>query len=134
QHEWKDVRIEQADYDSSKYSNQSAGGSTAIPQAWNPMRQVGAAARAMLVSAAAQTWNVPEAELTTAAGIVMHKRRKRSLGYGKLADKAATLTPPDLDKVKLKDPKDYKIVGTPRAGVDNLSIVTGTPLFRIDFT
>jgi len=132
--DWKDVRVEQADYDASKYSNQSAGGSTAIPQAWNPMRQVGAAARAMLVSAAAQRWNVSEVELTTAAGKVIHQKTKRSIGYGKLADKAATLTPPELDKVKLKDPKDYKIVGTPRAGVDNLSIVTGKPLYGIDFT
>ncbi|HEY3104643.1 MAG TPA: xanthine dehydrogenase family protein molybdopterin-binding subunit [Pyrinomonadaceae bacterium] len=132
--DWKDVRIEQADYDASKYSNQSAGGSTAIPQAWNPMRQVGAAARAMLVSAAAKTWSVPEAELTTTAGRVIHQKTKRSIGYGKLADKAAALTPPDLEKVKLKDPKDYKIVGTPRHGVDNLPIVTGKPLYGIDFT
>jgi isoquinoline 1-oxidoreductase beta subunit len=130
--EWKNVRVEQAGLDTTRYKDQWAGGSEATPSHWTAMRRVGAAGRAMLVTAAAETWGIPAAECETAAGVVHHRKSSRSLPYGALLAKAATVPPPALDQVPLKDPKDFRIIGTRVRGVDNHAIVTGTPLYGID--
>ncbi|MFN9117282.1 MAG: molybdopterin cofactor-binding domain-containing protein, partial [Gemmatimonas sp.] len=133
--DWKNVRVEQADFDPTKYPAQVAGGSTATPTNWIPQRRVGAAGRAMLLAAAAKEWNVPVAELTTDAGVVHHTASKKQATYGALAATAATMTPPKLDEtLPLKDPKDFRIIGTRKTTVGIKDILTGKPIFGIDVT
>ena len=130
--DWSQVHVEQALADNTVYGRQVAGGSMATPLEWNPMRKVGAAGRQMLVAAAAKRWKVAENECTTASGEVRHQASGRSLSYGELAAAAAKLPVPNLDSVKLKDPKDYKIIGHSIPGVDSPLVVKGEPLFGID--
>ncbi|HEV2229143.1 MAG TPA: molybdopterin cofactor-binding domain-containing protein [Steroidobacteraceae bacterium] len=130
--DWSRVRIAQADLDQKRYGEQYAGGSTATPRDWLPMRQTGAAARAMLVQAAALKWRVEASELTTAKGRIHHAATGRSVGYGEVASAAAAVAPPELSTVPLKRPEQFTIIGRPMVGIDSARIVKGEPIFGVD--
>ena len=128
--DWKNVIVEQAPLDTNKYKRQLAGGSQSIRQGWKSLRTAGATARKMMMDAAAKKWGVPVSELSTEAGVVMHANGKKSLTYGELATDAAKIEVPK--EVKLKDPKDFKIIGTSQKNVDTPKIVKGEPLYGMD--
>jgi len=129
--DWKDVRIVQGDLNPA-YGSQGAGGSTSTPTNYENFHRLGAAARTVLVQAAAQTWKVPVSECSAAHGAVVHGPTKRKLGYGALVPLAATLPVPEAAQVQLKDPASYTLLGTRIGGVDNAAIISGKPLFGID--
>jgi isoquinoline 1-oxidoreductase beta subunit len=128
--DWKQIEIEQAGA-STLYGDQTTGGSASVKTTWDPMRKAGAAAREMLVSAAALTWGVPRSSCAAQDGAVLHGASKRRLTYGELVEKAATLPIPT--DVLLKQNKDYKIVGQRLARVDTPAKVKGEAVFGIDF-
>ncbi len=130
--DWSRVRVEQAPISMELYGPQFAGGSLSVPMNYETLRRAGAVARTMLVAAAAERLGVPADELATDAGFVVHAASGRRIGYGELAEAAAALPVPDAASVKLKDRKDFKLLGKRITGVDNLKIVTGQPMFGID--
>jgi isoquinoline 1-oxidoreductase beta subunit len=128
--DWKQIEIEQAGA-STLYGDQTTGGSASVRTAWDPMRKAGAAAREMLISAAALTWGVPRSSCSAQGGSILHTASNRRLSYGELAGKASTLPIPS--DVTLKQAKDYKIVGQRLARVDTPAKVKGEAGFGIDF-
>ena len=127
---WERVRVEQADLDESRYGPQYAGGSAVVRTSWSPLRKAGATARALLVSAAAKQWRVDPAQCVTERGLVRHLNTRRTATYGALAAAAATLPVPA--EVPLKSPREFRIIGTSRRGIDVPAIVSGRSQYGID--
>ena len=127
--QWEQVTVVQGDLNPA-YGRQFSVGSGSTVANYVAMRRAGAAARAVLVEAAAQQWGVSASECTTANGVVTHAASKRSATYGELSSKAAALPVPV--NVTLKDPATFKLLGTRIPGVDNRKIVKGAPLFGMD--
>jgi len=133
--DWTHVRVESAPANVKLYANlafgmQGTGGSSAMANSWSQLREAGAKGRAMLLAAAAKEWKVPEAELTTDKSVVYHAASKREASYGSLSAKAAALPVPD--KVTLKEPKDFKLIGRHPRRVDVPAKVDGTAQFTLD--
>ncbi len=128
--DWEKVVIIQAPLNTKDFTRQVAGGSGSIRSSWDSFRKAGATARQMLVEAAAQTWGVKSDECYAEKGAVIHRSTGKKLGFGELASKAATIAVPT--DIKLKDAKDYKLIGARVRNVDTKSIVTGKPLYGID--
>src|SRR5690348_10631887 len=129
------VQLEHAPPNDTLYANplfgdQETGGSSSVRAFYEPLRRAGATARTMLVAAAAQTWDVDPASCRAKRGVVTHTPSGRTLTYGALADKAARLPVPD--KVPLKDPKDFTLIGTPAKRLDAAEKVNGKAQFGID--
>ena len=128
--DWRRVRAERAptrpDLDT------ATGGSSSVRESWEALRRAGAAARAMLVTAAAKRWAVPESECTTSAGEVIHAKTRRRLPYGSLARDAAAVAPPDEKSLTLKDPRTFRLVGRDTRRLDTPAKVNGTAVFGID--
>ncbi len=130
--DWDTVEVRQSIISAELYGLQLAGGSTSIPMNYDTLRRAGATARAMLVAAAAQTWNVPAAELSTEKSTVRHAQSGRTASYGELAAAAATLPVPSADSITLKPKSAFRLLGKRITGVDNGKIVRGEPLYGID--
>jgi len=126
---WKNVHVVQGGLDTDVFERQVAGGSQSIRHGWNPLRETGATAKQMLVNAAAARWGIDAEECTVKNGIISNKNGDK-LGYGEIAVEAAALEIPK--DVKLKEPKDYKIIGQDIQNVDVDEIITGKPLYGLD--
>jgi len=130
--DWKNVVVEQASLNTGFYQNQFAGGSLSIRLSWNALRMAGATGRRMLLEAAAKEWDSNIADLTANNGVIKEKNGERSITYGEIASKAVGIEVPE--EVALKEIGDFKIIGTSRKNVDGKKIVTGEPLFGMDFS
>ena len=134
--DWAQIRVESAPADAKRYANlafgtmQGTGGSSAMANSWNQLREAGAKARAMLLAAAAKEWHVPAEELTVEGGTIHHAGKNRRATFGALVATAITLPVPD--HVTLKDPKEFKLIGHHAPRVDAAAKSNGTAQFTLD--
>ena len=129
--DFQKVVVEMGPHDNVKYGPQFTGGSNSVRMYWKILREAGSAARLMLIEAAAQTWNVPAEEVTTKSGMLYHEKTGKSGTFGSVASKAAGIAIPKGPK--LKDVKNFKVVRNSQKNVEGLKIVTGAPLFGLDY-
>ncbi|TBN06339.1 xanthine dehydrogenase family protein molybdopterin-binding subunit [Hyunsoonleella flava] len=127
---WDDVYVVQAPLDTENYSGQVAGGSQSIRRSWQPLRETGATAKQMLINAAAAQWGVDANTCSAKAGVITNANGD-TLGYGDVVEAAAALDVPE--DVTLKNPKDFTIIGKGKGNVDIDKIITGKPLFGLDY-
>lgn len=133
--DWSQMRAVHSPADDKVYANlmfglQGTGGSTSIANSYEQLRKAGATARAMLVAAAAEEWKVPASEITVAKGRIKHAASSKESGFGAFASKAATQTPPA--EPKLKDPKDFVLIGQELPKLDTVSKTNGKAVFTLD--
>jgi isoquinoline 1-oxidoreductase beta subunit len=128
--EWENVHVVQGGLDTDVFERQVAGGSQSIRHGWDPLRQTGATAKQMLVNAAAARWGIDASTCSVSNGVISNNKGG-FLGYGDVVNEAALMEVPK--DVQLKDPKDYKIIGQEVKNVDIDKIITGKPLFGLDF-
>ena len=130
--DWSKIRIARAPFHPEWYGDQSVGGSGGVAGSWMPVRQAGAAAREMLIAAAAKTWVVAPDSCFARSGAVYHGPRAKSLTYGELVETASRLPIPNLNTVKLKNPADFRIVGLSLPRIDVREKIDGTGKFGLD--
>jgi Aerobic-type carbon monoxide dehydrogenase, large subunit CoxL/CutL homologs len=129
---WDHVVVEQGSLDEDSFKNpQFAGGSLSLKLGWDALRMAGAAGRRMLLEATAKEWGVGISDLTVSEGVIKEKSGERTMSYGDIASKAVGIEVPE--EIELKEPKDYKIIGTAKKNVRGMEIVTGKPQFGLDF-
>ena len=129
--DWENVVVEQAPLNTGFYQHQFAGGSLSLRLSWDALRMAGATGKQMLKEAAAKEWGLTAVDLVAESGVIKEKNGDRSIGYGEIAAKAVGVEVPE--EVALKEPKEYKLIGKPTKNVDGKKIVTGQPLFGLDY-
>jgi isoquinoline 1-oxidoreductase subunit beta len=129
--DWKQVVVEQAPLNTGFYQNQFAGGSLSIRLSWDALRMAGATGKRMLLEAAAKEWGIVVSNLSASKGIIKEINGERSITYGEIASKAVDIKIPE--EIELKEINNFQLIGTSVKNVDGKQIITGKPLYGLDF-